>query len=172
MSIGSEQDSADQASAPNPNWAIELLSQDSDKPDTEHVEYWFRRFFTSLVIGNAAGAFALGAFITGSEDRASAAKLVLGEFTWYLIGAAAAGIVPFAMWLRLVIKKKRPRIEQKDPESRPVAIGYEHPVFWALLFLIFRYLAFPIAAISAGIFVWSGFQVVGDLQVLSDQVLE
>ncbi|MEE2565984.1 hypothetical protein [Hyphobacterium marinum] len=135
-----------------------LTSGDDDKAMSEDAQFWFRRIFTNLLIGNAAALVSLGAFLTSSDSpMAEVASLVFPAFVAFSVGLVFSGLTPFTLWGRILFQKPRERTaldvsdlkEMKDSEKLPQSLGYSHPIFWSAIHLIVRYIGFGMAVISA-----------------------
>lgn len=58
--------------------------------ERDATAFWFRRFVTSLAIGNGAGLIGLSSYVGGSEDVPSAAAFAFHGFSYFLSGLAFA----------------------------------------------------------------------------------
>jgi len=67
--------------------------------DREEELHWFRRFFTSLAIGNGGAFAAIGAGIMQAESIGPAAQLGFWPISFFGAGTIFAGVIPAALWL-------------------------------------------------------------------------
>ncbi|MEE2525334.1 hypothetical protein V0U79_03075 [Hyphobacterium sp. HN65] len=142
-------------------WTLKYLSDSTpDATLTEDGQFWFRRFFTSLSIGNAAAILALGAYLNSSQDQALAASQIKLPFVVFSLGLALAAFTPLTLWIRFEAKKAPERLsfakstdDGSGEDKLPESVGYDHPIFWAISHFILVNAHYLIALISSACFV-------------------
>lgn len=91
--------------------------------EREDAAFWFRRFFTTLGIANAAAFAALASGLLQADDPVKLAPVAgpaMDAFAW---GALWAGSIPLWMWARLAINGLSEREGFPEPLQR-VAKGF------------------------------------------------
>jgi len=66
----------------------------------ERAEFWFRRFFTSLGVGNGAAFAAISAGLLQAQKPEEIAPLAFGPLVVFAVGTVTAGLVPFVLYLQ------------------------------------------------------------------------
>lgn len=69
--------------------------------DREHASFWFRRFFTTLGIANAAGFTALASGLAQSDSPEKIAGAIAPAMDAFIWGALNAGSIPLFLWFYL-----------------------------------------------------------------------
>ncbi|MBO9710545.1 MAG: hypothetical protein J7521_20280 [Caulobacter sp.] len=73
---------------------------DREKAAAEGANFWFRRFFTTLGIANAAAFAALSSGLLQADKPAEIAPLVAPAMVQFAWGLLTAGSIPLLLWLR------------------------------------------------------------------------
>lgn len=73
--------------------------------------YWFRRFGTTVAIGNAAGLLGMLGATSHGELGAAILPVALDVAAWFLVGVSVSAVIPIALWLRAVCRKSWPPAE-------------------------------------------------------------
>ncbi|MBI1263747.1 MAG: hypothetical protein GC187_03320 [Alphaproteobacteria bacterium] len=138
-------------------WSQNYLSKGNLPQDDEESSFWFRRFTTSLAIGNGAAALAIGSYASSAGDGFdSALSFSFGVFS---LGILLSGLLPLALSIRHSMKVPRKRFKIRlSEEERPEGV-YRHPIFWALFYWIFMKAHFALAIVAAALFSWGLFLV-------------
>lgn len=151
------------------SWSLGYLARsDAAESGDDNSLFWSRRYFTSLAVGNAAGALALGSFL-GSEDSgfSDVANLITPAFCFFSLGLLLAGLIPLGLWIRYSYDRPQERVSPSptitadstqvtadstnvstDGRQLPEFLGYKHPIFWALFHKTAVNLAFVFSTIS------------------------
>jgi hypothetical protein len=75
-------------------------ARDLAKANAEDASFWFRRFFTTLSIANAAAFAALASGLLQADEPKNIAPLVAPAMIQFAWGMLTAGSVPLLLWLR------------------------------------------------------------------------
>lgn len=109
--------------------AIRYLDNDDPLPVVdESASFWFRRFATSLSIGNGAGLLATSGLLQTNQDYIG---LLSQPFGWFALGTITAGVLPLFLGVRTWLKKPRPGLKQ-SPTKDNVPELYDHKMPIAL----------------------------------------
>lgn len=103
--------------------AIRYLDDDDPLPVIdESASFWFRRFSTSLSIGNGAGLLATSGLLQTNHEYVG---LLAQPFAWFALGTIAAGILPIFLGAKTWLKKPKPKLKQ-SPTTDKIPERYEH----------------------------------------------
>lgn len=133
------------------NWSEKYLEKGNTFQDETESSFWFKRFTTSLTIGNGAGALALGSY--ASDVDSGLQKLLSVPFGLFSVGIILSGLTPLFLGLRYSIATPPKRFKEELTEgSKPEEGNYKHPIFWATYHFTITRLHYLSALISAIVF--------------------
>jgi hypothetical protein len=83
------------------------IDAERERQAGEDEAFWFRRFFTTLGIANAAAfaAIASGFLQAASADRLPVARPVADALSYFSFGMVCAGAIPAFLWLRAAARR-------------------------------------------------------------------
>lgn len=131
---------------------------DARRTEKEEIDFWFRRFFTTLGIANGAAFAALASGLLQSDNPAALAPAVGPAMDKFIWGALAAGSIPFGLWLRLLMESWQRRFGNDTPEYRA----------WWWISLVARQAVFIGATVSVLCFCWGLFIAAGSVHGLAE----
>jgi hypothetical protein len=80
---------------------IAALAAERERSASEEASFWYRRFFTTLGLGNAAAFAAVASGFIQADDRRPIADAAANALTAFSIGMVAAGALPLLLWLQI-----------------------------------------------------------------------
>lgn len=128
------------------------------RADAEEAKFWFRRFFTTLGIANAAAFAALASGLLQADHPVELAPAVAPAMDKFIWGALAAGSIPLLLWLQLIL-----RGWIRD-NSHEVVRGKA----WRSLHLVARQLVIFAFVSSVYAFCWGLFIAAGSVHGLAE----
>lgn len=87
------------------------LRQARERALDEDGVFWFRRFGTTVSIGNAAGLLGVLGAAAQPDARSAIDAAALDVAGWFLGGLGFSALIPVALWLRVVCRKTWPWAE-------------------------------------------------------------
>ena len=111
-------------------WAEEYLNQSSTL-SPEDGKFWYRRFTTSLSIGNGAALIALASY-AASSDFNQTVSVIRIPFSLFSAGLVLSGITPMFLGLKNTIDKASPKTGKFTGKENPENAQYQRPILDAL----------------------------------------
>jgi len=132
-------------------WSKSYLSNGNLIQNDEESSFWFRRFTTSLAIGNGAAALAIGSYASSAGGGFNSALSF--PFGVFALGILLSGLLPLALSVRHSLKVPRKRYKKgPSEETKPDEGRYYHPIFWAIYYWTAMKLHFALAIFAAAFF--------------------
>lgn len=91
---------------------------DLRRAEREEAAFWFRRFFTTLGIANAAAFAALAGGLLQADDPIKLAPVAGPAMDAFIWGAIWAGSIPLLLWVRLALRPLEDRWDHDSPKRR------------------------------------------------------
>ena len=139
-------------------WAKSYLEQGNAFQNEEESSFWFRRYATSLSIGNGAGALAVAGYAGSAAPDFEAALAT--PFAIFAVGIILSGLLPLLLSVRHSLQVAPKRFEKiVDEKTKPEEGEHKHPIFWATIHWASTRCHYILALLASAIFAAGLWQV-------------